>query len=383
MNIHQKLIREVGNPLEWSSAQKASLLLWTYLFDQLLYQLFIELATELPLLIPYVDQEQAGIHRVYFQGLLLLTIGLLAAFHLAQRRSSNSVIYEYIACLYFGVSHVYYGYTIGLMSLPVGVVLVGAPVVGFIFVHRWAVAAAFIGSLLLIILLSAASMFYGLAYAPLAMGLHHPDGQLEPIWAMSYAVFSLPHVAFIFTLAFYVLQRWRVREQEVMQLSRTDGLTGLMNRSHVVKMFEQEKQACESTKVPLAVIMIDLDHFKSINDRWGHDVGDRVLIAASNTLKQSVRQGDHVGRYGGEEFLVILPGLNQDQASSLAERIRQQIAAIEAEVEGVKLSVSASLGMACYSGYPFVSIENLIKRADVALYQAKDGGRDQLVVAVA
>lgn len=383
MNIHQKFIQDVGNPLEWNSAQKASLLLWMYLFDQVLYQLFIELGMRVPQFIPYLDQEYAAVQRLYFQALILVTVGLLVALHFIQNKFRESVVYEYIACMYFGVTHVYYAYNIGLMSLPVGVVLVGAPVVGFIFVHRMAVAAAFIASLLLIIVLSMASMFWGLEYAPLAVSLHDANGQLDPVWVVSYVVFSLPHLAFIFCLTFYVLQRWRSREQEVLALSRTDGLTGLMNRSHVVKMFEQEKQACESTKVPLAVIMIDLDHFKSINDRWGHDVGDRVLIAASNTLKQSVRQGDHVGRYGGEEFLVILPGLNQDQASSLAERIRQQIAAIEVEVEGVKLSVSASLGMACYSGYPFVSIENLIKRADVALYQAKDGGRDQLVVAVA
>ena len=161
MNIHQKFIQDVGNPLEWNSAQKASLLLWMYLFDQVLYQLFIELGMRVPQFIPYLDQEYAAVQRLYFQALILVTVGLLVALHFIQNKCRESVVYEHIACMYFGVTHVYYAYNIGLMSLPVGVVLVGAPVVGFIFVHRMAVAAAFIASLLLIIVLSMASMFWG------------------------------------------------------------------------------------------------------------------------------------------------------------------------------------------------------------------------------
>ena len=198
MNIHQKFIQDVGNPLEWNSAQKASLLLWMYLFDQVLYQLFIELGMRVPQFIPYLDQEYAAVQRLYFQALILVTVGLLVALHFIQNKCRESVVYEHIACMYFGVTHVYYAYNIGLMSLPVGVVLVGAPVVGFIFVHRMAVAAAFIASLLLIIVLSMASMFWGLEYAPLAVSLHDASGQLDPVWVVSYVVFSLTHLAFIF-----------------------------------------------------------------------------------------------------------------------------------------------------------------------------------------
>ncbi len=382
MNMRQKLIEQIGNPLEWNSARKANLLLWMYLFDQLLYQGVLELALHWQGLDGWLNRPQAYFHRTFFLLLMATTVGLLILTRVVQRRRGDSVIYEYMACLYFGLTHVYYGYTVGLMSLPVGVVLVGAPVVGFIFVHHWAVATAFISSLLLLFGLSAITALGWIPYAPIATSVHLADGQMDPLWALAYIVFAIPHLLFIFSLAFYVLQRWRAREEAANHLSRTDSLTGLSNRRHVLELLELEKSRCELAEMPLSVIMVDLDHFKSINDRWGHDIGDRVLTAAAHALRDSVREYDHVGRYGGEEFLVVLPGLDTTQSRSLAERIRQTIASVRLRLPtGERISLSASLGMSCYDVAEMVTVNDLVKQADVALYQAKHQGRDRLVVA--
>lgn len=382
MNLCDKVFRQIGNPLEWSSAKKANLLLWIYLVQQSIYQVWIEMAMRLPEFAGMIDLQQVAHHRVYFNSLLMLSAGLILLTRLAQTRNRQSVFYEYLATLYFGVSHVYYAYCVGLMSLPVGVVLAGAPVVGFIFFDRLAVASAFVISLVLVIGLSLASFMDVLPYAPLAQNLYQGDGRLSMGWQLTYMVFASPHLVFIFALAYYVLQRWRIREQEAMHLSRTDSLTGLVNRRHILSLLEQEKVACEKREMPLCLVMVDLDHFKSINDRWGHDVGDQVLIMAAMALKNTVRQLDHVGRYGGEEFLVILPGLEAEQARCLAERIRTTIAALVLELpDGESLSLSASLGMSCYTVSQIVTVDDLVKQADVALYKAKGTGRDRLVVA--
>ena len=382
MNLCDKVFRQIGNPLEWSSAKKANLLLWIYLVQQSIYQVWIEMAMRMPEFAGMIDLQQVAHHRVYFNSLLMLSAGLILLTRLAQTRNRQSVFYEYLATLYFGVSHVYYAYCIGLMSLPVGVVLAGAPVVGFIFFDRLAVASAFVISLVLVIGLSLASFMDVLPYAPLAKNLYQGDGRLSMGWQLTYMVFASPHLVFIFSLAYYVLQRWRIREQEAMHLSRTDSLTGLVNRRHILSLLEQEKVACEKREMPLCLVMVDLDHFKSINDRWGHDVGDQVLIMAALALKNTVRQLDHVGRYGGEEFLVILPGLEAEQARCLAERIRTTIAALVLELpDGESLSLSASLGMSCYTVAQIVTVDDLVKQADVALYKAKGTGRDRLVVA--
>lgn len=382
MNIGDALFQRIGNPLEWSSGRKANLLLWSYLLTQLMYIFALELMIWVPAFAAMINMECAVEFQPYFLGLPLLTLALIGFIHLAQVRKRDSALCEYLATLYFGVSHIYYGYSIGLMSLPVGVVLAGAPVVGFIFVDRRAVATAFVCSVFLLATVSYFTYQAVLPYAPLAQNLYLADGGLSPYWTIAYGLLALPQLLFIFGLAYFVLQRWRLREQEALMMSRTDALTGLLNRRYILHVLEELKINCDQTRSPLAVVMVDLDHFKKINDRWGHDVGDQALVLAARALRTTVRLNDHVGRYGGEEFLVLLPGLEAEQAKCLAERIRTTIAAAVLELpDGESLSLSASLGMSCYSVARLATVNDLVKQADVALYQAKDAGRDQLVIA--
>lgn len=382
MGICNRLHIHIGNPLEWTSAKKANLILWIYFFQQCFYWLLLSELVDAPAWQGYIEPQQAHYHLQNFSGLVGLSLAIIGLAYGAQLRWKNSSFYEHLAAQYFGVSHVYYGYCIGLMSLPVGVVLAGAPVVGFIFFHRIAVAAAFVTSLSLVVGISVATIQGSLSYAPIAQNLYSEQGQLSTAWLMAYGFFAAPHLLVLFGLAFYVLQRWRIREQQVDYLSRTDSLTDLMNRRSIMQQLQHEKEQCDKNDGLLSVVMVDLDHFKSINDQWGHCVGDEVLVLTANTLKNALRQNDYVGRYGGEEFLLVLPGLEPEQAACLAERIRATLAALVITLpEGQKLTLSASLGMSFYSVERNVTVDDLVKQADFALYKAKNSGRDQLVVA--
>ena len=156
---------------------------------------------------------------------------------------------------------------------------------------------------------------------------------------------------------------------------QTDPLTQLLNRrglSAVLDFYQTMRQ-------PFAVLALDIDHFKRVNDSWGHDVGDRVIKQVAETLSASARQSDVVCRSGGEEFLMLLPVTDIDEASRLAERIRASIAAASiADVGAITLSV----GVAAWQDEA-IPLEQSLKQADAALYQAKHDGRNCVRVAEA
>jgi len=162
-----------------------------------------------------------------------------------------------------------------------------------------------------------------------------------------------------------------------------DGLTGLLNHRVILERLDEELGAANRYQTSIAVIMLDLDHFKRLNDEFGHQVGDKALAGVAGLLRASMRKSDHCGRYGGEEFLVILSHVTRTQAQEWAERIRREIASIEPD--GVPLAhFTCSLGVAVYlpSKAQQPSAAKLIKLADHLLYQAKQEGRNRVAIAV-
>ena len=168
------------------------------------------------------------------------------------------------------------------------------------------------------------------------------------------------------------------KNRELHALSVTDGLTGLFNRKHLMELFEMEMARKRRYDEPLAILIADIDHFKRINDTYGHLAGDAVLRRVANTFHSIVRECDHVGRYGGEEFLLILPNSPVAGAVEMAERIREAVSRIEFYNDGNEFSITISIGVAeCQSVEE--SMEAILGRADGALYQAKAAGRDQVM----
>lgn len=167
---------------------------------------------------------------------------------------------------------------------------------------------------------------------------------------------------------------------EVQRRAITDGLTGLHNRRHFFTLAEQEYNHAIRTMQPLSVIMFDIDHFKSFNDKYGHAIGDEVLRSIAKLTRQSLRATDIVGRYGGEEFAIILPKSNQATAYDVAERLRQQIETVPVQSTDGALSVTISLGVA-QMREESKNVEQLLDQADMAMYCAKEGGRNRVAMA--
>ncbi|PKQ30171.1 MAG: diguanylate cyclase [Actinobacteria bacterium HGW-Actinobacteria-10] len=167
--------------------------------------------------------------------------------------------------------------------------------------------------------------------------------------------------------------------RELKQMALTDALTGILNRGAVLARLEQEYERAIRTGMPISVLMLDLDHFKRVNDTMGHAVGDCALQTFTTRVQHSVRGYDAVGRVGGEEFLVIAPGTGPDTAYELAERIRASVAATPFSCAG-EFPVTVSVGVATLHPGDTGS-DSLLARADNALYAAKNAGRNRVEVA--
>jgi len=161
--------------------------------------------------------------------------------------------------------------------------------------------------------------------------------------------------------------------------SRHDGLTGLINRRTMEETLLAQVQRSRRTGEPFSVLMLDLDHFKAINDRHGHAAGDRALKHTAAALKAELREIDALGRFGGEEFLVLMPGATADAARPVAERLRTALLTDAPRIDGATLFLSASIGVAQWQG-PAEEPSRLLLRADAALYRAKTRGRDCVVI---
>jgi diguanylate cyclase (GGDEF)-like protein len=186
------------------------------------------------------------------------------------------------------------------------------------------------------------------------------------------------YIALLLTvLAFIAFWAYRTKRSQLrfMKLARRDGLTGIFNRQHFISMAEQRLQHCRKSAREACLVLIDLDHFKAVNDTHGHAMGDRVLKRAVETCQAHLRTADIFGRLGGEEFGIVLPECSLDQALGRAELIRVAIAAVVHEDDTPGMTVSASFGVTSTvrSGY---ELRELLIHADDALYQAKRAGRN-------
>lgn len=176
------------------------------------------------------------------------------------------------------------------------------------------------------------------------------------------------------------LDALQTSHDELEQRSRRDALTGLANRAWLEDQLHERFRLCREQHRSLAVIFIDLDCFKQLNDQYGHSVGDQVLRAFAATLSATVREGDLAGRYGGEEFVLILPDEGSEGAMTLAERLsRKLVSDPMATVDGRLLHVSVSIGIACLQDGNYRNAHDLIDTADHRMYRAKHEGRGKTV----
>jgi two-component system, cell cycle response regulator len=160
-------------------------------------------------------------------------------------------------------------------------------------------------------------------------------------------------------------------------VSRTDPLTGLYNRRHIMEKIQEEAVRFKRNKKSFSLLIADVDFFKSINDTYGHAFGDYVLKTISKNMRETAREQDTVARWGGEEFLLLLPETEAEGASILAERMRKKIAEIPFQCDAVKLTITMTFGVAAMHEHG--AVDDVIKRADNALYDGKKKGKNRVM----
>lgn len=205
-----------------------------------------------------------------------------------------------------------------------------------------------------------------------------------PLWAVAFGASSLVPLlvaSAVATIVVRLIFQLETARAMVQTLATTDSLTGVANRRHLVERAQLEFDRCRRHQLPLAVMMIDVDHFKGVNDRHGHPAGDAVLVEAARACRHTLRATDLLARYGGEEFLALLPLTDAEAAQRVAERVRAAIAALRVDNGGgTPLQVTVSVGLASL-GSGTATVDELFSRADQALYAAKQKGRNRVEIA--
>jgi len=174
-----------------------------------------------------------------------------------------------------------------------------------------------------------------------------------------------------------VMLRIHRTEERIRELSMIDEFTGLFSKNYVLRRLDEEMERAQRRRSSLVVAMLDLDDFKRVNDTYGHQFGDQVLQRISGSLKASIRLYDSVGRFGGEEFLLVQPELHESEAVAAIERLRERVLSERFLVNGSDLNIGFSAGI-CGWDYQ-ATLDELVRRADLALYGAKQAGKNRTV----
>lgn len=263
-------------------------------------------------------------------------------------------------------------YLIGTLSPATLSSFVSLLTVGLVLLPRSIVYSALIPSTLYLFVCGYLSLHGILPYAPI-FNLPN-DAYANSFWVGSMLYFITPVVMICLILFEILLSQWRNREQLIQQLSRIDPLTNTYNRRSLNQYLEHIQRKKNQN---YALVLLDLDHFKSINDCHGHHKGDEALILVGQLLKQHLRESDVVGRFGGEEFLLLLYHTTLEQAHHTAERCRAAIEHLELKDDhGSRIALTASFGISTAPS-PLTPFQ-LLTQADKALYSAKASGRNQV-----
>ncbi len=384
MRCMQKLTLQcITNPMDWRAIDRLILLAALVLLAPVGFGAALLVAD---IVAPeHINQSYVpGLLWLYGLHILLLTSMILVA--ASKRKKSddwplfeNTIIASYIITVlvssYLTGSH----FSEGLLLIFLGVNITGTLAsVNKIRKSYWIVVP-------ILLVMGITDHIYSLPHAPLLIQpMTTPDGRPLVGWLIVRDII-VAILGFLVYLCILAMKRWTERESLYLEMSTTDGLTRLSNRNFFINRGQEEIARTREQTLPsspsLSCIMIDLDHFKHINDTWGHHAGDQVLIAASKVMMKNARKTDEVGRYGGEEFAMLLPGTSARRAAQIAERIRRKISDMNVIVDGNSIEVTASFGVACFPSTDINNMEDLLKAADKALYEAKESGRNKVVTA--
>ncbi len=374
----EALQRRVGNPVRWSDADKCLIVVGIMLPGVGLIALMRVLFGEWLFLPPNVESGIRGLEvRLEIAGAIAWTAMGVAGW-LLRTRGSSSPLFVHLTIQLYALTISGLVFLAGPFQSPGWVLVLGGGVLGLLLFGR----PALLGLLTFVVFLGGLTVVAEVGHTgDVAIATSPPPVESPAYhnWLLRMSISTLLFSVMTLLLFHYVISLLRDREQRLERMARTDGLTGLYNRRHLMHIIERELKRSRRYELELSCIILDLDLFKSINDEYGHLVGDRVLVAVAEALELGVRDTDIVARYGGEEFVLLLPNTGRDGALELAERCRVFVA--QADVDGFDRTVTASLGVATLEvGADETTVDALLHAADAALYDAKRSGRNKVVV---
>ncbi|MDX1573031.1 MAG: diguanylate cyclase [Methylophaga sp.] len=236
---------------------------------------------------------------------------------------------------------------------------------------EWIVASSLLVSIFAGLLRSFESMLHQLAIAETSIFAYQGSQAL-------YLLINLMAIVFI-AMGLIVLSQDRLRA-DLENIAAQDALTGVQSRRLIMQLLDKLLASVSRQGMPLAVLMVDIDYFKSVNDQYGHRAGDEVLVSVVRTLERNIRKDAFIGRYGGEEFLLLLPDTDLWQLESIADRLRQSVACSSYNYRGNLIQVTISIGAIVVDKHNVNVLEDPLMLADRALYAAKKQGRDCFVI---
>lgn len=359
----------------WTLLNKTMLILSLSIFINLFMLAWDLFVLYHPQFYPWVNL--AVIHTHLSLGMIFMSvfIGLLLLCHFCSQQRWVEKFMPMLSVQLFTLVLLLHGYFVGSFSPATMVGYVGWAGVGLILFDRKIIYCALAPATIVLLLLNYLSTFAGLPYAPLFNMEPMNQTVMHPFWVMSMFFFLVPLMLVCLFLFEILLSQWRIREATIATLSRIDPLTNVMNRRSIANQLEQLHQ---QRKALYSVVLLDLDHFKHINDNYGHDMGDQVLIQVAECLAQHVREQDMIGRFGGEEFILLLPNTTTEQAQHVAERCRIALTELNFVYEQQPFSISASFGIS--SSQNASEPQQIIRQADQALYAVKTAGRNQVQI---
>ena len=359
----------------WTLLNKTMLILSLSIFINLFMLAWDLFVLYHPQFYPWVNL--AVIHTHLSLGMIFMSvfIGLLLLCHFCSQQRWVEKFMPMLSVQLFTLVLLLHGYFVGSFSPTTMVGYVGWAGVGLILFDRKIIYCALAPATIVLLLLNYLSTFAGLPYAPLFNMEPMNQTVMHPFWVMSMFFFLVPLMLVCLFLFEILLSQWRIREATIATLSRIDPLTNVMNRRSIANQLEQLHQ---QRKALYSVVLLDLDHFKHINDNYGHDMGDQVLIQVAECLAQHVREQDMIGRFGGEEFILLLPNTTTEQAQHVAERCRIALTELNFVYEQQPFSISASFGIS--SSQNASEPQQIIRQADQALYAVKTAGRNQVQI---
>lgn len=281
----------------------------------------------------------------------------------------------------FGGFLLWDAYICGVMSPATAIVMISVIALGLLLFEAKIIYPILTMTTVVIIGLVYFTWLGKVDYVPLFdfPGMHNSP-YTNHFWCLSMLYFALPVVVICFAMFSIILHQWRNREASFKSMSLIDPLTKLLNRRSInqqLAIIEQkltrQKQQC------YGIIILDLDHFKRINDSYGHMIGDEVLIEVAEALQSNVRQADMLGRYGGEEFIIVVKNTDKNIIMQLAHRCQRSIQKLQictGKAQPLRITASFGVTLVCQNQ----SMKNAIQQADDAMYQAKQNGRDLIVL---